>query len=197
MSGVFYCRSEFTAPWGLGFPPMEDCLMFHVVTTGRCWPRVEGPEFTSCSRAISRWCPRPRPPAGERAGGRGGEALRPAARVAQRALRVLRHGGSGAPTTVICGVVRFDHPAAHILSAAAARDRVDAWSSPETEWIQSTLRFMAAEARELRPGGETVITRLADILVIQAIRSWMAAIPPRRPDGSARCRTSRSAAPSR
>lgn len=30
-----------------------------------------------------------------------------------------------------------------------------------------------AEARELRPGGETVITRLADILVIQAIRSWI------------------------
>ena len=31
---------------------------------------------------------------------------------------------------------------------------VDAWNSPEMEWIQSTLRFMAAEARELRPGGE-------------------------------------------
>jgi AraC-like DNA-binding protein len=41
------------------------------------------------------------------------------------------------------------------------------------EWIASTLRFMAAEAREPRLGGETVITRLADILVIQAIRSWI------------------------
>ena len=45
------------------------------------------------------------------------------------------------------------------------------------EWIQSTLRFIAAEARELRAGGETVITRLADILVIQAIRSWIARDP--------------------
>ncbi len=44
-------------------------------------------------------------------------------------------------------------------------------------WIQSTLRLMAAEASDLRPGGETVITRLADILVIQAIRSWMAEDP--------------------
>ncbi len=32
---------------------------------------------------------------------------------------------------------------------------------------------MADEAKELRPGGETVITRLADILVIQAIRFWI------------------------
>jgi len=38
-------------------------------------------------------------------------------------------------------------------------------------WLQSTLRFIAREARELRPGGETVITHLADILIIQAIRA--------------------------
>ena len=43
--------------------------------------------------------------------------------------------------------------------------------------MQSTLRLMAAEARELRPGGEAVITRLADILVIQAIRSWIETDP--------------------
>ena len=36
---------------------------------------------------------------------------------------------------------------------------------------------MAAEARELRPGGEAVITRLGDILVIQAIRSWIESDP--------------------
>jgi AraC-like DNA-binding protein len=35
------------------------------------------------------------------------------------------------------------------------------------------LRFMASEAKALRLGGETIITRLADILVIQAIRSWI------------------------
>lgn len=43
----------------------------------------------------------------------------------------------------------------------------------ESGWLQSTLRFIAREARELKPGGETVITRLADILVIQMIRSWI------------------------
>ena len=36
---------------------------------------------------------------------------------------------------------------------------------------------MAAEAKAMRPGGETIITRLADILVIQTIRSWMAEDP--------------------
>ena len=54
---------------------------------------------------------------------------------------------------------------------------VEVWNSPHVDWIQSTLRLMADEARELRPGGETIITRLADILVIHAIRSWISHDP--------------------
>jgi len=91
---------------------------------------------------------------------------------------ILWLGGGGPATTVVCGVVRFDHPAAHHLTRLLPRlITVDAWSSPELEWIQSTLRYMAIEAREPRAGGETVITRLADILVIQVIRSWIARDP--------------------
>jgi transcriptional regulator GlxA family with amidase domain len=57
---------------------------------------------------------------------------------------------------------------------------IDALHLPQTEWMQSTLRLMAAEAREPRPGGEAVITRLGDILVVQAIRSWIETDPAAR-----------------
>jgi AraC-like DNA-binding protein len=74
--------------------------------------------------------------------------------------------------------VRFDHPAARqLVSLLPKMICVESWDTPQSEWIQSTLRFIAAEARALRPGGETVITRLADILVIQAIRSWIESDP--------------------
>jgi AraC-like DNA-binding protein len=46
--------------------------------------------------------------------------------------------------------------------------------------MESTLRLMAVEARQARPGGEAVMTRLADILVIQAIRSWLETDPAAR-----------------
>jgi AraC-like DNA-binding protein len=45
--------------------------------------------------------------------------------------------------------------------------------SPLTERLQDTLRLMALEVDEMRPGGEAVLTRLADVLVIQAIRTWL------------------------
>jgi AraC-like DNA-binding protein len=87
---------------------------------------------------------------------------------------ILRHGGGGAATSLVCGAVRFDHPAAHHLVRLLPRViHVEASTSPQMDWIGSSLRLMAAEAEEMHPGGETVITRLADILVIQAIRAWI------------------------
>jgi Cupin len=68
---------------------------------------------------------------------------------------------------------------------------IDGWDEETGGWLQRTLRFIAGEARALRPGGETVITRLADILVVQALRTWLDSAPEAR-RGCLRCATSRS-----
>lgn len=179
MSGIFYTRSEFRAPWGLALPPMQDCLMFHVVTSGRCWLEVEGAEHRLLQPGDFALVPH----------GHGhqltSETGIPAAQlfdlpreqVSER-YEILRHGGDGAATSMVCGAVRFEHPAAHHLVKLLPRMIIiEAWNSPQMDWLQSTLRFMAAEAKALQPGGETIITRLADILVVQAIRSWIAEDP--------------------
>jgi hypothetical protein len=163
MSGIFYCRSEFTAPWALALPVMKDCLMFHVVTAGRCRLDVRDAEPRLLQPGDLALVPHG---AGHRLSSAPGV---PAAKlfdlprqlVSER-YEILRHGGGGAPTMLICGAVRFDHPAArHLVSLLPAMICIEAWSSPDLEWIQSTLRFMAAEARELRPGGEAVIMGLS------------------------------------
>jgi AraC-like DNA-binding protein len=180
MSGTFYCRSELTAPWALALPPRKGCLSFHVVTAGTsCWLETEG-------------APPRRLEPGDLALVPHGQGHRLASSVGLPAPRIdelrhemvsdrfaiLRHGGGGEPTGLVCGAVRFDDPAARQLAELLPRIiHVEATASPQMEWIQSTLRLMAVEAREMRPGGETVITRLADILVIQAIRSWIESDP--------------------
>lgn len=179
MSGVFYSRCEFMAPWGLALPPFSACMMFHVVTAGQCWLEVE--EAEACLLRPGDLALVPHGEGHRLTSEPGVPAAKlfdlPRELVSDR-YEVLRHGGGGASTTAICGVVRFDHPAAHHLIRLLPRlINIDAWNALDVEWIQSTLRFMAAEARELRPGGETVVTRLADVLVIQAIRSWIARDP--------------------
>lgn len=179
MSGTFYCRCEFSAPWGLVLPSFPSSLMIHVVTSGSCWLDVVGAEPSLLRPGDLALVPH-----GE--GHRLASALDvPGARLfdlsreyLSERYEVIQHGGGGAPTKLVCGVVSFDHPAAHHLVNLLPRlISVEAMSLPEVDWIQSTLRFMATEARALRPGGETIITRLADVLVIQAIRAWIAQDP--------------------
>lgn len=179
MDGTFYCRSELTAPWGLALPPMHGCLWFHVVTSGGCSLEVEGAEPLRLQPGDLALVPHGE---GHRLRSDAG-APAPTIHELHRELvsgryEILRHGEGGDATSMVCGGVSFDHPAAHNLVKLLPRImHVEASNSPQTDWMRSTLRLMAAEARELRPGGEIVITRLSDILIIQAIRSWIETAP--------------------
>jgi AraC-like DNA-binding protein len=178
MNGAFYCRSELTAPWGLTLPPMPGCLWFHVVTSGRC--RLEAGDgradwvlpgdlalVTDGHGHVLRDEPGSPAP---------GILDLEREQVSER-YEILRHGGGGAPAQLLCGAVRFDHPAArNLIDILPPVIRLAA----DAGWMQTTLALMAAEARELRPGGEAVITRLGDILVIQAIRAWIRTDPSAR-----------------
>jgi AraC-like DNA-binding protein len=176
MNGVLYSRAEFSEPWGMELPPIPDCLMFHVMISGRCWLDVEGAELSLLQQGDLALVPHGQ---GHRLLSEPGAAAPHLFEVPREEVsehyEIIRHGGGGAATRMVCGVVRFDEPAAQqLIQLLPEVIRVEASNSPEMEWIQTTLRLMAAEARDVRPGGETVTTRLADILVIQAIRSWIA-----------------------
>ncbi|MEW8505376.1 MAG: AraC family transcriptional regulator [Candidatus Thiodiazotropha sp.] len=179
LNGTFYCRSELTAPWGVELPAFEDRMMFHVVTVGQCWLEVEGEAPHLLQQGSLALIPHGQ-----------GHSVRsqldeeatplfdiPVERVSER-YEIMRHGGVGELTHLTCGLVRFDHVAAKQLIAQLPKVlQIDTWEEEEGSWLQSTLRYIAREARELRPGGETVITHLADILIIQAIRAWLDTAP--------------------
>jgi AraC-like DNA-binding protein len=174
VTGSFYCRSELTAPWGLTMPDWPDCLWFHIVTAGRFTLEVDGVEPRVLQAGDLVLVPH----------GRGHTLCSGPGAIAPDVMSIehefhnryaiLRHGGGGAGTTLVCGAVRLDHPAAHhIVPLLPEVIHVEPGGGPQAEWMQSTVRLIAAEAASLRPGGEAVLTRLSDILVIQALRGWI------------------------
>ena len=175
LAGTFYCRSELTEPWGLAMPAMPGCLWFHVLLSGRCDLLADhfGPvtmtagDFALISQGqghLLRTAPAVDTP----------NVLELPHEMAGERYALLRYGGGGATCTLVCGVARFQHPAAHdLIRMLPPVIRVDSCAALKSDWMQSTLQLMAAEARQQFPGGETIVTRLADILVIQAIRSWL------------------------
>ncbi len=179
MDGVVYTRSELTAPWGIDLPPMPECVLFHVVTEGRCLLEVDGAEPRVLQPGEFTLVPHGE---GHRIASDAGAPIEPLFELEREEVgpryEILRHGGGGEPTGLVCGAVRFGHPAARdLLSRLPRVVQIATWSAPGGEWMQSSLRLMAAEAGTRHPGGETVVTRLADILVIQAIRAWIAEDP--------------------
>ena len=178
MSGTFYSRSELTAPWGIELPPMPDCLMFHVVTKGRCWiefPNGDREELESGDFALI--------PHGQ--GHAIADSLQTEAinifelereSVSPR-YELLNYGGGGDATHLVCGAVSVEDPAAQRVVSLLPKLILMQTHTPENDWLLDTIRLMASEAERLKPGGDTIITRVSDILVVQAIRHWLASSP--------------------
>jgi len=175
MSGTFYCRSEFGAPWALALPPFQNCLMLHVVTSGKCVLQIDGTSRCVIQTGDLVLVPRGQGHVVASTPGLVASNLFdiPREQLSER-YETLRLGGDGEKTTMICGLFQFDDPAAQRLTTLLPEViTVNSWAPPQAEWVQSTLRMIAAEASEMNPGGATVITRLADILVVHAIRYWL------------------------
>ncbi len=182
LSGIFYCPSELTEPWGLELPAMEHCLWFHVVTTGTCTVEVDGHEPRSVDTGDLVLVPHG---TGHRAWG---ATPAPTPSVLDlphdemsEQYAVLRHGGGGELTQVVCGGVRFAHPAArHLVEALPPIVHVRAARTPCSDWMHALLGLIADETRGVRPGSGAVVSRLCDVIVIQAIRSWIETDPAAR-----------------
>jgi AraC-like DNA-binding protein len=182
--GTFYSRAEATAPWGVEMPALDGCLTFHVVTEGSCLLEVSGTvyELTAGDLAVV--------PHGR------GHLLRsgPGARVLGRAdllpqeylgehYSVLRiggghdgggHGGGIAATGLVCGVLQQERPGADpLLDLLPPVLVVPGRDTARNGWLPVLLGLLAEEVRHDRPGSEAVVTRLADVVVIQAVRGWL------------------------
>lgn len=174
MSGTFYCRSEVTAPWGIDLPPMKDTLLFHVVLAGECWVEMPGGGKHLLRAGDFALLPHG---SGHLLKGDPSAPLTKLFDIPREILgdryEFLRHGGGGDASTIICGAVTFEHPTAKRVVRMLPQILTIDSASPTSDWILSAVRMMIGEAREMRPGGDTIISRASDILVIQAIRTWL------------------------
>jgi len=180
LEGIFYCRSELSAPWGLELPPMTDCIWFHVVTRGSCRLSAGSGEPFEVRRGDLVLLPRGR---GHSVSSDGEAECAPVMDLPHDYLSeryaLLRHGGGGAQVDLVCGAVQLSDPAGRaVVEALPEVIHVDSSSDRDAlEWLPAILGMLAAEAAEPRPGGEVVVTRLCDVLIVRAIRGWLESDP--------------------
>ena len=169
------CRSELKAPWGFSVVGREFAT-FHIVLRGRCLVEVEGLEGQlALSEGDAVILARGNAHAVRDSAG--SQVTRLEKLIAGSPLDahgVLRTGGDGAETVLVCGGFHFeDADADPIRAALPPLLHVRGQGRGVGQWVRLTTQFLTEESDRGRPGAEVVVTRLADILFIEAIRSYL------------------------
>lgn len=164
---VFLCTSVLSAPWGIVLPAMPGSLMFHLPTTGSALVEV-GEESHVVRRGEVVLVPH----------GTGhrivSDPAAPATRLHDlprqergRHHERLRIDGGGKSGRLVCGAIHVDDLALQrVLQAMPPLLRLPAEH-------RSLVELVDAEARLDAPGSSMVTARLAEVLVIAAIRGWL------------------------
>ncbi|HEY1794473.1 MAG TPA: AraC family transcriptional regulator [Opitutaceae bacterium] len=172
-----FCHAEMAAPWRL--PVDGGCPKYYFVMAGSCRLQMEGGEAHELSAGDFAILIRG-----------AGHELRSTAptpssagsgvsrhRLGERIERLRREGG-GECTTFICGDIQFEGAAAdHVAALLPGVLRVRAGQYQILDWLYCTSRLMAFESSLPGPGAEAFVSRLVNIMVIQAMRGWIAENP--------------------
>jgi AraC-like DNA-binding protein len=174
LRGRVFCSSEMSAPWAMSLPA-DGYGHFHVIERGGAWLRVEGDRQATPLASgdlvivphghghVLADSPKTKPvPINRLLKGKTDSVI------------LLQHGGGGAQTLMTCCAFHFEGGAINPLLAVlpplihipSGREQLD-------EWLEPTLKMLASEARRPRPGSETLVARLIDIILVQAVRVWV------------------------
>lgn len=172
LSGVFYAASELAGPWGIAMPPMPGTMMFHLVVRGRAVVALEDREHVirpgqvllvphGTGHAIAGAAGNPLTPLFEL----------PRTETGDRFERIVVPG-AGEVTELLCGAVSLSGLAAsRLVRSLPPVLQIGAGLDPA--WVGAAFGLIAAECRTPRPGADMITARLADILVVQAVRAWL------------------------
>jgi AraC-like DNA-binding protein len=178
LSGSLIARADLRAPWGLELPQMKE-VVFHIAVRGTCGLWREGDNSAlwlgAGDLAIL--------PHGDhhvlKDSERSAVAENPEVTGAGSCCPMLRIHGDGADTELVCGKFHLDRPEIQpLLSFLPPVIHLRAGNRHADAWLDATLKLIAEETATPQPGRDALINRMLGVLFIQAIRSYIAGLPP-------------------
>lgn len=177
-------RFELSAPWALRVPRTEQHLSFYVIARGGAWLDVEGERRKSPARQIAL-------SAGDVVLLPHGEphVLRDPSRAAKTpreaqsvgcprptSTEPVRFGGGGPVTSFVTGAFRFAAPARSVLlESLPPVIHLAAGEATTTPQLAAAVQLILAESAAPGPGSTLVSARLAEILLVHALRAQTSA----------------------
>lgn len=175
LRGGFYCQAELRGDWGLRMPSVTDALNFHVVTRGHAHVRLNDGSTSRLETGDVMVVPHG---AGHTLTSDPGIRVTPAVEQLPQTyttpqFSLLQHG-EGEPTArLLCGIVTLDSAIGTEFARTLPTQLVVRAGSAAAPFVSDTVRLMSHELATPGLDGAGVTTRLADVLVVQVIRTWL------------------------
>jgi AraC-like DNA-binding protein/mannose-6-phosphate isomerase-like protein (cupin superfamily) len=170
-----FCRSDMHAPWGFAVKA-HGRAAFHILLEGACWLEVDGADEAVRLEA-GDVVVLPRGP-GHRLRSEKSARVEWLDDILERTPPVegkLVYGGRGAPTDLVCGVFEIEEQEAlPVLNSIPSIALVRA-SEGRSTWLGPLLELVKAEVVSFEPGADSVVARLADVLLLQVVRGSLQA----------------------
>ena len=179
LTTLVYGRLELSAPWGLSFPEVPDSASLLVIARGSAELEVQtSGRSTIPATVLSSGDVALLPNGGAHVlrDGKGSPLHVLGTGQCQRstAANPIRLGGKGARTTLVAGAFRYGAgrriPLFERLPSVIHIAASDATVSP---WLASTVQLLIAESAAHSAGGTVVVSRLVDVLFVQALRTFI------------------------
>jgi AraC family transcriptional regulator, alkane utilization regulator len=194
LEGAVYLNAEFSAPWcvqgqcGLvkvkeRLAGAEHVMFFHFLTEGTCKVRLaDSAETLDVNTGDVILLPQDDrhflgsdphlAPMGV-AGLIGDEA------VAEADFVQIRHGGGGALTRFVCGYLACNRSVCRPLFEALPRVlRIPIGDGPASTLLRELLRVGVRETVASRPGTESMLAKLSELMFVEAMRRYVENLPP-------------------
>jgi AraC-like DNA-binding protein len=186
LSGGVFLDAAFTAPWCVVSRVVpEDCptkelppsvVAFHYVIEGRMLVQGDGASLEVRAGEMVL-LPRNDPHLLASDTGLPPANPDPLVQQAEGGLMRLEYGGGGAATRLVCGYVGADVRRHPLLDALPAVFALDLNGKPCAEFVAASFRYAAREVASGRAGSETVLAKLSELLFVEAVRRYLAALP--------------------
>lgn len=92
-------------------------------------------------------------------------------------LRIV-HGGGGDRAHIVCGFLGSDAPSSPLLATLPRLLSINVAQSGAGEWIATSFQFAARGISTNEVGAAGIISRLSELLFIEALRGYVGSLPP-------------------
>jgi AraC-like DNA-binding protein len=87
-------------------------------------------------------------------------------------LARIRHGGGGEETHMVCGFLGSEEASNPLFASLPRALRIGLREGTSRDWIEASARFAADELAEGRLASSSVMSRLSEVLLVEAVRAY-------------------------